>query len=92
MLFQSQFYVLAFLPVVVASYYAVAGSERARHWVLIASSLFFYSWWDAGSFLSCLVKLAPPGFLQHGTSVAVRRHRCELESFVVLPICQAATN
>lgn len=47
MLFQSQFYVLAFLPVVVASYYAVAGSERARHWVLIASSLFFYSWWDA---------------------------------------------
>ena len=47
MLFQSQFYVLIFLPVVVASYYAVAGSERLRQWVLIAASLFFYGWWDA---------------------------------------------
>ena len=46
MLFQSQFYILVFLPIVIAGYYAVADSERARHWVLIASSLFFYSWWD----------------------------------------------
>jgi hypothetical protein len=25
---------------------AVAGSERARHAVLIAASLVFYGWWD----------------------------------------------
>jgi len=47
MLFQSQFYVAVFLPIVMGCYYAAAHSERARHWVLIASSLFFYTWWDA---------------------------------------------
>src|SRR6202008_2811540 len=44
-LFQSQIYVLAFLPLTVALYYAVAGSAPARQWVLIAASLIFYGWW-----------------------------------------------
>jgi D-alanyl-lipoteichoic acid acyltransferase DltB (MBOAT superfamily) len=47
MLFQSQGFILIFLPLAVASYYAAAGSERARHAVLIAASLVFYGWWDA---------------------------------------------
>jgi alginate O-acetyltransferase complex protein AlgI len=46
MLFQTQFYVLVFLPAVASVYYAVAGSTRARQWVLIGASLVFYSWWD----------------------------------------------
>src|ERR1043166_4184669 len=46
MLFQSQVYVLAFLPLTVALYYAAARSAAARQWVLIAASLFFYGWWD----------------------------------------------
>jgi len=46
MLFQSQGFILLFLPVAVAAYYAVAGNERLRHTVLIAASLFFYGWWD----------------------------------------------
>src|SRR3954451_9374737 len=46
MLFQSQVYVLAFLPLTVALYYLAAGSAAARQWVLIAASLFFYGWWD----------------------------------------------
>ncbi|MGD0024550.1 MAG: MBOAT family O-acyltransferase [Xanthobacteraceae bacterium] len=46
MLFQSQFYVLVFLPAVASLYYAVAGSTRARQWVLIGASLVFYGWWD----------------------------------------------
>src|SRR3954463_2657847 len=46
MLFQSQIYVLAFLPLTVALYYLAAGSAAARQWVLIAASLFFYGWWD----------------------------------------------
>lgn len=46
MLFQSQFYVLVFLPIAVALYYAAAGSAAARQWVLITASLFFYGWWD----------------------------------------------
>jgi alginate O-acetyltransferase complex protein AlgI len=47
MLFQSQGFILIFLPIAVGSYYIVAGSERARHAVLIAASLVFYGWWDA---------------------------------------------
>jgi len=47
MLFQSQFYVLAFLPAVVAAYYLCAGSPTWRQWILIAASLAFYAWWDA---------------------------------------------
>jgi D-alanyl-lipoteichoic acid acyltransferase DltB (MBOAT superfamily) len=47
MLFQSQGFILIFLPVAVGAYYAVAGSERTRHAVLIAASLVFYGWWDA---------------------------------------------
>jgi len=47
MLFQSQFYVLIFLPVAAALYYAAAGSTIVRQWVLIGASLVFYGWWDA---------------------------------------------
>ena len=47
MLFQSQGFILVFLPIAVACYYVVAHSERARHAVLITASLVFYGWWDA---------------------------------------------
>jgi alginate O-acetyltransferase complex protein AlgI len=47
MLFQSQGFVLIFLPLAVLSYYAVARSVAARQYVLIAASLVFYGWWDA---------------------------------------------
>src|SRR5215467_13373756 len=46
MLFQSQEFILLFLPVAVMSYYCVAGSAVARQCVLIAASLVFYGWWD----------------------------------------------
>jgi alginate O-acetyltransferase complex protein AlgI len=46
MLFQSQVYVLGFLPLVVLLYYALANSAPARQWLLILASLFFYGWWD----------------------------------------------
>jgi alginate O-acetyltransferase complex protein AlgI len=46
MLFQSQGFVLLFLPVAVTMYYLVAGSVVWRQCVLIAVSLFFYGWWD----------------------------------------------
>ncbi len=54
MLFQSQGFILIFLPLAVAAYYAVAGVERARHAVLIVASLVFYGWWDA-RFIALLV-------------------------------------
>jgi alginate O-acetyltransferase complex protein AlgI len=46
MLFQSQFYILVFLPAVASCYYGLAQSVRARQWILIAASLVFYGWWD----------------------------------------------
>ena len=54
MLFQSQAFILLFLPVAVTSYYLVAGSAMSRQCVLIAASLFFYGWWDA-RFIALLV-------------------------------------
>lgn len=42
MLFQSQGFVLVFLPAALACYYAVAGSMVVRQWVLISISLVFY--------------------------------------------------
>src|ERR1700732_384285 len=47
MLFQSQGFILLFLPAAVVSYYLVAGSAVARQCVLIVASLVFYGWWDA---------------------------------------------
>jgi alginate O-acetyltransferase complex protein AlgI len=47
MLFQSQGFILLFLPAAVLAYYGAAGSAAARQWVLIAASLIFYGWWDA---------------------------------------------
>jgi alginate O-acetyltransferase complex protein AlgI len=46
MLFQSQGFILLFLPAAVAAYYCAAGAVAARQWVLIAASLVFYGWWD----------------------------------------------
>jgi len=46
MLFQTQGYVLVFLPLVAALYYLAARSLELRQYVLIAASLVFYAWWD----------------------------------------------
>lgn len=46
MLFQSQFYILIFLPAALALYYLCANRLVMRQWVLVGASLFFYGWWD----------------------------------------------
>src|SRR6185436_16078956 len=46
MLFQSQGFILIFLPLMLAAYYATARRPLLREWVLLAASLVFYSWWD----------------------------------------------
>ena len=46
MLFHSQGFILIFLPLVLAAYYATARRPVVREWVLLAASLVFYSWWD----------------------------------------------
>ncbi|HDO51796.1 MAG TPA: MBOAT family protein, partial [Rhizobiales bacterium] len=46
MLFNSQLFLLLFLPVTLIAYYAFAGSRARREWLLIAASLIFYGYWD----------------------------------------------
>ena len=46
MLFNSQVFIIGFLPAVLALYYAVAASRVARQALLVAASLGFYGWWD----------------------------------------------
>ncbi len=46
MLFHSQIFLVLFLPMVLAGYYATAGSRRSRSLWLIAASLLFYGYWD----------------------------------------------
>jgi D-alanyl-lipoteichoic acid acyltransferase DltB (MBOAT superfamily) len=45
-LFQSQIFVLVFLPLAVLAYYARAHSQGWRESCLLAVSLVFYGWWD----------------------------------------------
>ena len=46
MLFQSQTFVLGFLPFALTAYYLVSEHAAVRQCVLIAASLLFYAWWD----------------------------------------------
>ncbi len=46
MLFNSQFFICIFLPVVLALYYAAAGNRVVRQTIVVVASLGFYGWWD----------------------------------------------
>lgn len=46
MLFNSQTFILLFLPLTVAGYYLLGGVERSRLWLLSVASLAFYAYWD----------------------------------------------
>ena len=56
MLFNSQPFILAFLPAVLALYYAAAHSRTLRQAVMVTASLVFYGWWDI-RFVPLLVAL-----------------------------------
>ncbi|MDE2517126.1 MAG: MBOAT family protein [Rhodospirillales bacterium] len=62
MLFNSQVFIVCFLPVVLALYYALAGSRPARQWLIILASLIFYGWWDV-RFVPLLVGLTLANWL-----------------------------
>ena len=54
MLFNSQGFLLIFLPLTLLLYFAFAKKETLRIWVLISASLVFYAYWDL-RFLPLLV-------------------------------------
>ena len=60
MLFQTQVFLLGFLPVTVALWYGLAERTVAREWCLLICSLVFYAWWD--------VRFVPLLVLQGGLS------------------------
>ena len=46
MLFNSQVFILGFLPLVVSGYYALAAHRAWRQGFVVLASLVFYGWWD----------------------------------------------
>ncbi|MGE0226728.1 MAG: MBOAT family protein [Acetobacteraceae bacterium] len=46
MLFNSQAFILFFLPVVLGLYYALAARRTARQTLVVLASMAFYGWWD----------------------------------------------
>ena len=46
MLFNSQPFILIFLPVVLGLYYALANHRTARQVLIVVASMGFYGWWD----------------------------------------------
>ncbi len=46
MLFHSQPFLLLFLPLTLAGYYAAAARPRLRLWLLVAASILFYGYWE----------------------------------------------
>jgi alginate O-acetyltransferase complex protein AlgI len=46
LLFQSQVFLLAFLPITLIVWHVLARRDAAREWMLVAFSTVFYGWWD----------------------------------------------
>jgi D-alanyl-lipoteichoic acid acyltransferase DltB (MBOAT superfamily) len=62
MLFNSQVFIVGFLPIVLGLYYALARHRAWRQGVVILASLAFYGWWDV-RFVPLLVGLTLANWL-----------------------------
>ncbi len=65
MLFNSQVFIVGFLPIVVSLYYLFAAHRTARQVVVVLASLIFYGWWDV-RFVPLLVLLTLANWLIAG--------------------------
>lgn len=75
MLFQSQVFLLGFLPATLAAWYLLARNVTGREWVLVGLSLVFYGWWDP-RFVPLLLGQAIVSWLIAALYLATgRRHR-----------------
>ena len=82
MLFNSQLFILGFLPCVLGLYYWAAERRTLRLAVLVAASLVFYGWWDA-RFVPLLAGLTLANWLIV-RAYAWRRHDAWLVAGVVM--------
>ena len=62
MLFNSQAFIVCFLPIVLSLYYLFSASRPARQVVVILASIAFYAWWDV-RFVPLLVGLTVANWL-----------------------------
>ena len=62
MLFNSQVFILGFLPIVLLLYYGAAERRVWRQAVMVVASLLFYGWWDM-RFVPLLVGLTLANWL-----------------------------
>jgi alginate O-acetyltransferase complex protein AlgI len=62
MLFNSQIFIIWFLPAVLALYYALAANRVARQTLLVLASWGFYGWWDV-RFVPLLIGLTVANWL-----------------------------
>jgi len=58
MVFSSAAFLFYFLPLVLASYFLLVSFGRARNWLLLAASLFFYAWGEGEYVAIMLVSIA----------------------------------
>ena len=77
MLFSTQTFLLLFLPLTLAAYYAVADSRRARVALITLASFLFYAWWDP-RFVPLLAGLIGLNWL------IVRAHAGHARAFVLM--------
>jgi alginate O-acetyltransferase complex protein AlgI len=61
-LFNSQIFIVFFLPAVLGGYYALSARRAARQALVIVASLAFYAWWDV-RFVPLLVGLTLANWL-----------------------------
>jgi len=62
MLFNSQIFIIGFLPIVLSLYYLLAANRVARQAFLVLASWWFYGWWDV-RFVPLLVGLTVANWL-----------------------------
>jgi alginate O-acetyltransferase complex protein AlgI len=82
MLFNSYEFLLAFLPLTVAGYYALAKRSNLQIWWLVVLSLAFYGWWNP-RYLPLLVVLTAANYVI-GLRLAKRRSRSLLWAGIAL--------
>lgn len=98
MVFSSAAFLFYFLPLVLAGYYLLVSFGRARNWLLLAASLFFYAWGEGEFVAIMLVSIVANYFFgiwvyrQHQRSESKSAIACAITFNIVLLVIFKYTN
>ena len=73
MLFNSQVFLLLFLPLTLIAYYQLSQDRARREWLLIGASLFFYGYWDYRLLPLLICSIVANWFFANGIRGAERK-------------------